>query len=232
MLNDDDLSTLLGRTFKSATSGLTVPADLPGSVIRSLKVRRRVRTTGVASVAVAATCATVIAAQLPDSTSRDANSATRTLGPRSYHLVGYQSPAMRRAVVDVPCLPDSADVPHGADTNGRIFVVSDRLPSDRPSTEHPPAGACFRLIMTPLLSRPTDTEPVPGHDDLYFGAPYGTLRSGYLRAAVWHSGGDRVFVRVWADRSVSDHDFIEVLTAAQQTLRALQDRPAGTPPSR
>jgi len=86
--------------------------------------------------------------------------------------------------------------------------------------------------MTPLESRPTDAEPVPGHDDLYFGPRDGALRSGYLRTTVRHSGGHRVFVRVWVDGSVSDRNFVDVLTAEKRTLRALPKRPAAGATSR
>jgi hypothetical protein len=246
MLDDQDLSVLLDHTFKSATSGLTAPADLTASVTHRLKMRRRV-TTGVASLAVGAACATVLSVQLPSSRSHQASLGTkRSAGPQ-YVLAGFDSPAVRRAAIaaDLPCLsgpfPPLANVHIAPLTVADVFIARrhgqpeigpeptraeqaefDRLldhGSPGPKS-YPDWASCLKLVANLIVAGlPADARPVPGHDGVFFGRPSGALRTGYLRVAnAGDPHGRPVAVQVLANGTISDRAFIDVLTAGKRSV--------------
>jgi hypothetical protein len=208
MFNDEELSVQLGHAFKSATSDIAAPVGLSGSVAHRIRMRRRMKMTGVAGVAVA--CATLISTQLPASTSQIARSGPAAPGAQLYRLTSYKSAAtLQVAARHLPCLPFHMGPPV---TNGRepiYFVLDPRYNNVLVRVDQ----ACIKLMAITRESLPAGTEPVPGHSNLYFGARYGGLRSGYFRATVQGPHTRQVVVSVWADDSVSDRDFVKVLTA-------------------
>jgi hypothetical protein len=228
MLSDEDLSVLLDRTFKSATRHVTVPADLTGSLARRLKTRRRMKTTGVTGLAVAAACVAVISAQLPGSTSHDGGPGNASPHAKSYRLAGFDSAKAHRAAAraDLSCMTGSF---HGEGEGSATWivyrgheVVHIEAWIQRASDEQSPGDgdACLQAAGTTVKALPMRAKPVPGHPGLYLDAAGGAVRSGYFSAKFPDpSGGHFLYVKVLTAATVSDRDFIDLLALLQHDVR-------------